>query len=107
MCAEVVGALPEQLTPGVTRRATTPVSATTAAWGEPAITLRCGTEPGSRRDDLYAFDAVTWAVHDTGATRTWTTVTAKVPVQVVIPDAYDSQAELLGALAVAVRPALG
>jgi hypothetical protein len=106
VCAQVVAGLPQQLTAGVTRRATTPSSTATAAWGEPAVTLRCGTPTGSPRDEPFAFDDVRWAMHDSGASRTWTTLAATVPVQVVIPDAYENQAEMLGSLAVALRPAL-
>lgn len=104
VCKRVVTALPKQIAPDVNRRVTAPPSLSTAAWGDPPITFRCGTAPGSKRDELYSFDAVTWAVHDTGASRTWTTVSARVPVQVVIPDAYDGQAEMLGGLAAALRP---
>lgn len=107
VCTKVVQALPDALAPDVERRVTSPPSGSTAAWGEPPVTLRCGTERGSRRDDLFSFDGVLWAMHDTGATRTWTTVEAAVPVQVVVPDAQENQAELLGALAAALRPALG
>ena len=106
VCERVVTALPDELAPDVARRVTAPPSTATAAWGEPPVTLRCGTEPGSRRDDLYELDGVLWAMHDSGDSRTWTTVAAKVPVQVVVPDVYSDQAEMLGSLAVALRPAL-
>lgn len=105
-CSAVTADLPEQLAPGVARRATSPVSAWTAAWGEPAITLRCGAEPSSPRDERYGLDGVRWSVHDTGATRTWTTVDARVPVAVVVPDAYENQGELVAALGPALGPTL-
>ena len=41
-------------------------------------------------------------MHDTGASRTWTTTNRKVNVAVLIPDAYSSQAELLGGLSPAI-----
>jgi hypothetical protein len=104
VCREVVTRLPRSLDEGVDRRSTRPESGTTAAWGLPPITFRCGTAPGAARDDLYEFDGVQWAMHDTGATRTWTTRGRAVDVQVVIPDHYDGQAELLGALAGALAP---
>lgn len=105
VCRDVVAGLPQELLPGIPRRTTSPVTTSTAAWGNPAVALRCGTENGNRRDEVYAFDGVEWALHDTGATRTWTTVAARVPVQVVVPDPLDQQAEMLGALAEALRPA--
>jgi hypothetical protein len=72
--------------------------------GRPA--LRCGVRRGSDRDDPYTFNGVTWAMHDTGASRTWTTTAQQVNVSVQVPDAYGSQAELVGAISFAVRKAL-
>jgi hypothetical protein len=104
ICRAVTRALPESLAQGVRRRRTEPDEGTTAAWGEPAIVLRCGVEAGAARDDLYEFDGVQWAMHDTGATRTWRTRDRAVEVEVVVPDHYDGQAELLGSLAKALAP---
>jgi hypothetical protein len=104
VCREVVARLPRSLDDGADRRTTTPDAGTTAAWGDPAISFRCGTAPGALLDDQYVFDGVQWAMHDTGATRTWTTRGRAVQVQVVIPDHYDGQAEILGSLAVALAP---
>jgi hypothetical protein len=101
-CRALKGSLPEQVTSGAHRRTAEPVSDTTAAWGRPAITLRCGVRAGSSLDDPYTFNGVRWAMHDTGASRTWTTTSRKVNVAVEIPDAYSSQAELLGGLAAAI-----
>jgi hypothetical protein len=104
VCHDVSTRLPGSLADGVERRRTAPDEGTTAAWGDPPITFRCGTGPGRALDDLYEFDGVQWAMHDTGASRTWTTRGRAVEVQVVIPDHYDGQAELLGSLAAALRP---
>jgi hypothetical protein len=98
VCTAVVGALPQSLA-GQARRPTRPAPETTAAWGRPPITLVCGVPPGSALDDPYEFDGVTWAVHDIGNARTWTTKGRAVNVVVTVPDAYDGQAELLGSLA--------
>ena len=46
-------------------------------------------------------------MHDTGASRTWTTRGLKVNVAVEIPDHFDAQAELLGAMAKAITSSLG
>ncbi len=104
VCASVTDALPHTVAAGVVRRDTLPSDPTVAAWGDPAVVLRCGVPSGSARDDPYEFDGVRWAMHDTGATRTWTTFQRPVNVEVVIPDAYDGQAELLGGLATALSP---
>jgi hypothetical protein len=104
VCRDVVSRLPQSVADGVQARRTAPDAGTTAAWGDPAISFRCGTGAGALLDDQYVFDGVTWAMHDTGATRTWTTRGRAVNVQVVIPDHYDGQAEILGSLAAALAP---
>ncbi|HUR13806.1 MAG TPA: DUF3515 family protein [Mycobacteriales bacterium] len=106
-CGAVSAKLPDEIALAVARRSTDPDSPGTAAWGDPPIVLRCGVATGSARDDAYEFDGVRWAMHDTGATRTWTTLSRPVSVQVVIPDSYRNQAEILGALAGALAPTAG
>lgn len=106
-CADLKGQLPKSLAPGVDRRPAVPESATTLAYGtDPPITLRCGVPEGLATDETYVFDQVSWAMHDTGATRTWTTRGLKVDLQVVVPDHFEAQAELLGAMSAAIRSAL-
>jgi hypothetical protein len=104
-CRALAGLLPEQLASGVERRAVTPASDTTSAYGDPAITVRCGVPVGSDRDDPYTFNDVRWALHDSGASRTWTTLGRSVNVEVVVPDSYSSQAELVGTVSLAVKRA--
>jgi len=87
----------------VSQRRATPVSDTTAAWGTPPITLRCGVPAGSVLDDPYVFNDVRWALHDSGASRQWTTLGRPVNIVIEVPDAYSSQAELIGGLAAAVK----
>ena len=101
MCASLVAALPQTLG-GRSRRTTQPSPTTTAAWGDPPITLVCGVPAGSPLDDPYEFDGVVWALHDIGPARSWTTKGRAVNVVVTVPDAYDGQAELLGSLATAL-----
>jgi hypothetical protein len=106
-CADLKGRLPAQLATGVSRRPAVPTSNTTLAYGsDPAIAVRCGVRQGSATDEPYTFDGVQWAMHDTGASRTWTTRGLKVNLAVEIPDHFDAQAELLGAMAKAISAAL-
>jgi hypothetical protein len=97
----LVADLPDVLPQGIKRRATTSAGAV-AAWGQPPITLRCGVPAGLEVDQPFSFNTVQWAMHDDGASRRWTTRTLKVNVEVVVPDAYSSQAELLGSLSTAL-----
>lgn len=106
-CADLKGQLPKDLAAGVTRRPTVPDSATTTAYGaDPAIAVRCGVRAGSATDEPYEFDSVRWAMHDIGAARRWTTRGLKVNLEVTVPDHFDAQAELLGAMAKAITSAL-
>lgn len=106
-CAALLADLPQQLPGGFKRRSTTPASTTTAAWGDPPITLRCGVPEGLEIDDPYAFNTVQWAMHDIGAARRWTTRKLRTNVEVVVPDAYNDQAELLGSLSTVLLKDLG
>jgi hypothetical protein len=103
VCSSVVAALPSTLA-GQRRRGVDPLSTTTAAWGDPSITLVCGVPEGSSLDEPYEFDGVRWAMHDVGNARTWTTRGRRVNVVVTVPDRYDGQAEMLGSLATALSP---
>jgi hypothetical protein len=106
-CGDLKGQLPQALAAGVSRRPAVPTSNSTTAYGsDPAITVRCGVKAGLAADEPLTVDGVQWAMHDTGATRTWTTRGLKVNLQVVIPDHFDAQAELLGAMAKAITAAL-
>ena len=102
-CRDLTGLLPGELSSGIERRGVTPASDTTSAYGDPAITVRCGVPVGSDRDDPYTFNDVRWALHDSGASRTWTTLGRSVNVEVVIPDTYSSQAELVGTISLSVK----
>ncbi|MFN2538892.1 MAG: DUF3515 family protein [Mycobacteriales bacterium] len=106
-CADLQGQLPKELAAGISKRPAVPASSTTAAYGsDPAMKLRCGVRQGKASDEPYTFDGVQWAMHDTGASRTWTTRGLKVNLEVEVPDHFDAQAELLGAMATAIRSAL-
>jgi len=96
-CAALVSTLPNALE-AAQRRTTAPRSATTAAWGDPAITLSCGGASGSPLDEPFSVNGIRWALHDIGAGRTWTTLDRHPAVVITMPDAYENQAELVGAL---------
>ncbi len=97
-CSALVARLPVALDHAV-RRVTTPDPKTTAAWGDdPAITLTCGGPTGNPQDEPFEVDGMRWAVHDIGAGHAWTTRDRRPAVTVTLPDRYENQAELVGAL---------
>lgn len=98
-CAALIAALPDEIDPGVTRRAVTGDAGRTAAWGEPAVTLECGVPVPDRPEQPARVNGVLWSVRDIGAGFRWTTSDLAVPVAVDIPDAYDNAAELVNPLA--------
>ena len=95
VCAEVLRVLPEQLSTAE-RRSTN--SQATAAWGDPAITLRCGvTPPGPTTDRCISVTgsdgtSVDWVMTPLGeaAEDTWQFTTyGRIPaIEVTVPVAY-------------------
>jgi hypothetical protein len=118
-CAALQKALPQTLM-SLTRRDTSPDSANTAAWGDPAVTLRCGAgmpsvlDPHSKDynpegDNLSGAEigGVCWAsVHDQADNSfTFSSVDQQAIVEVHVPGAYYGKQSPLGELAPAVAKA--
>ncbi len=59
-----------------------------AAFGDPAITVACGTPPSTvaLTDKVFALNSVCWHADPT-STR-WTTVDREVPITVTVPEKY-------------------
>jgi len=94
-CAELVGALPDLLAEGLSRRLVAGDPTRTAAWGDPAVTLACGAarpSPTAMRLRLGPPDGPlqTFAIDDVGAATAYTTVGLDVPVVVTVPDTQDA-----------------
>ena len=89
-CAALQAALPATLE-GVGRRSVDPPSATTAAWADPPIVLRCGVLPPAGltpTSEVIEIDGVRWfAAELTGGYR-FTTSDRTPRVEVTVPDAY-------------------
>ena len=96
-CSTLHGSLPDHVDgQGVT--ASTPVSAWTSAWGEPAITLRCGVPtPAALKPDsqLVVVDGVSWLPEQLTAGYRFTSVGRTVSVEVVVPSKYAPEADAL------------
>jgi hypothetical protein len=86
LCQEVIANLPDTVA-GHARRPVTAGSDQNAAYGDPAITVECGTSIPTvgHIDEVYNLNGVCWyAVPGDGSTA-WTTVDRTVPVTVTVP----------------------
>lgn len=106
VCVRVAAALPKTLLKAQ-RRTTKPRSPALAAWGDPAIILRCGVEsPGASTDQCETVNGIDWVVHDLSDGVEFTSFGRSPAVQVLVPKHYAPEAFALPALsgAVAVIP---
>lgn len=102
-CAEVVAALPEQLSAGRSWPVS-PDPQSTAAWASPAVVLRCGSgvpAPGPT-DQLLEVDGVTWVVASLTDGEEYRTAQRAPGVIVTVPDRYAPTAATLAEVAPAV-----
>jgi hypothetical protein len=103
-CAALPAALPEQVE-SQSRRPTSPASSLTAAWGDPAIVLRCGVprpaalEPTS---EVVEVNGVEWFGEPTADGYVFTTTGRVANVEVRVPNAYAPEVNPLTDLAAAV-----
>jgi hypothetical protein len=107
-CQDLVSALPTDLGDLPARPVDSP-SPYVAAWGEPAVTLRCGVgRPPSfiATADVQQINGVTWFAEKRGGTTAWTVVDRPVYVEVLAPaaDASGPVARLSTAVTAALRP---
>jgi hypothetical protein len=88
-CARLHAGLPSSLA-GRDARDVTPASRRTAAWGSPAITLRCGVPrpPGLvQKSQLVVVDGVGWYLRSDDAPYVFTAVDRITYVEVRVPRA--------------------
>ncbi len=113
-CVALIAAVPDQVA-GQGQRAVTPDDALAAAWGDPAIVLRCGVQRPAllRRDSAcFAVNDVGWfAEHGgrpvTGRTAVegdvvFTTIGRSAYVELTVPSDYEPAADALVDVAEAV-----
>jgi hypothetical protein len=94
---------------GLSRRSTSPESPYTAAWGTPAVTLRCGVPPKPSDSSAAAADVlgVSWRTREVGDIVQWDTDGRAIDVEVRVPLSYNSQENVIadiGAEVAAVLP---
>lgn len=109
-CADLVAALPPRVD-GAERRDVEPAGAPAAAWGDPAIVLRCGVRMPGSFDDFAACQEtndVGWYIPDEQVTGspvpvTMTTIGRDVTVQVSLPVEHFPPANAMVDLADAIK----
>ena len=101
-CTQLAAALPKTLLKQ-DRRATDPTSPALAAWGDPAIILRCGVEPpGPTTDQCTTVNGVDWVARALTDGYDFTTYGRTPAIQVLVPKHYAPETFALTGLASAV-----
>jgi hypothetical protein len=90
-CRALLSAAPGVLDTGVRRRPVTGDATRTAAWGDPAITLRCGVARATTGVGPITIDGLSFLTNASGGVTTWTTTDHAVNVSIDVPSAYESQ----------------
>jgi hypothetical protein len=104
-CAALVAALPDRVD-GQERRDVEPPGSLAAAWGDPAIVLRCGVaDPPALRpaSPCAEVNHVGWFAEERAERYRFTTIGRSANVQVQVPYEYEPAADALVDLASAVR----
>ncbi len=109
-CAALTRGLPSHLG-GHARRAVTPGSPLTAAWGDPPIALRCGVPlPAALTPtaQLTVVNDVSWFAQPAGSAipSRFTEVGREAYVELTIPTRYAPDAAILVAISNAIAPAV-
>jgi hypothetical protein len=98
-CVSAADRLPDRLL-GQSRRTTTPTSPALAAWGNPAIILRCGVEsPGASTEHCETVNGIDWVVQSLSDGVEFTTFGRTPAIQVLVPQHYAPEEFALTALA--------
>jgi hypothetical protein len=104
VCRQLLSALPEQVL-DQDRRAAEP-GTSSAAWGDPVITLRCGvTKPAAltAASQCLEVDGVGWFDEAAQGGRLFTTIGRQTYVEVAVPSGYAPEAGALVDVAAAVQ----
>lgn len=97
--------LPEKVN-GQGRRDTSPDSPLTAAWGSPAIALRCGVpRPAALRPEsqLVDINGISWFGQPYGRPVTFTAVARQAYVEVTVPAKYNPAGDVLIELGASIK----
>jgi hypothetical protein len=108
-CAEFVAALPAVLETVGERREVAPDSPFTAAYGDPAASVRCGVPAPAGLSDtsvLVTVDGIDWFPDELTAGWVMTTVGLLARVEIVVPDAQGPAPSVAADLAPAITATL-
>ncbi|MEV6106574.1 DUF3515 family protein [Streptomyces sp. NPDC051940] len=116
-CEALAKRLPRTVGDGLKSRETSPASVYTAAWGDPAVTLRCGvprpdvltpgTEHYNPTADAAQVDGVDWLLEDTDEGYRFTTVGRAAFVEVAVPERYAPEIGMVaGGISAGVKSAV-
>jgi hypothetical protein len=100
-----MAALPETLI-GESSRATEPESDLTAAWGDPAITMRCGVpDPPALTPTsaLISINGVDWFPEPVAGGYRFTSHGRTTNVEVTVPDTYSPEADPVTVLSPVIK----
>lgn len=106
-CSALDQQLPDRVA-GLEARAVEPSSPFTAAWGDPAVRLRCGVprvEPDATAS-LVDVGRITWRVRQVGGDVVWLTEGRLTAVELRVPQSYDAQDVVLSDLEPSVAAAV-
>ncbi|MCZ3387847.1 MAG: DUF3515 domain-containing protein [Actinomycetia bacterium] len=104
ICADFAGALPDTVA-GQEGQKTDPASTLTAAWGDPAIVVRCGVERPAALEpssQLTSVNRVDWFVEELTGGYLFTTYGRQAYVEVTVPDDWAPEIGAVTELSAAV-----
>jgi len=103
VCRSVVADLPDTVA-GSARRPVTAGPEQNAAYGDPPVTLACGTSRPTVENTatVYPLSGVCWFAEPGPDGAVWTTVDREVPVTVTVPGPADGSAQTVIAFSAAV-----
>jgi uncharacterized protein DUF3515 len=106
VCRAVLARAPDGLG-ALARRPVTAGPQQNAAYGDPPVTLACGSAAPSVAPEatVYALSGVCWYAEPRPGTTVWTTVDREVPVSVTVPASYPAPGQLVIAFSAAVAAA--
>jgi hypothetical protein len=90
VCRALLSQLPQEVR-GLPQRPVTDGPEQNTAYGEPPITVECGTPPAEVEptDTVWPLDGVCYHATERQDASVWITLDREVPVRITVPDGYD------------------